>query len=115
MLPIKSSVLIGCMSGFISSTIGGFDQAELSLKTRFEGSIAIRMAAAAVRNADVISKEIFNQSVFRKIMKQLLAHVKEYTQKASVSIYEGSSVLSALDRSLANSKCIRYIIGDRNI
>lgn len=100
-MPAKRSI-----PGPVKAAIAACDQMELFLKICFEGSVVIRIIAALIRNVRVILKEIFKQSVSRRMLKQWLELVKEHTQKVSVSIYEGSSVLNALERALANSKLI---------
>lgn len=107
MLPTKSSISIEYILGLVRAAIIVCDQVELSLKTCFEGSTVIIIAAAEVRNACAILKEMFRQSVSRRMLKQWLVLIKEYAGKVSISIYEGSSVLGALERALANSKLIR--------
>ena len=86
MLPIKGSIIIGCISGFVKETILVCDQLELSLKACFEGSAAILIIAAALRSACAIPEEIFKQSVSRRMLKRwfgdlygsVLLHVISY-------------------------------------
>lgn len=107
MLPIKSSIFIECIVRFIKAPVVVFDRLELSLKTCFEGSAVILKATAAFRSTFAILREVFDYSLFRRISKQWLILIKEYTGKVLISIYEGSGVLRTLEHALSNSRLIR--------
>ena len=112
---INNSIFVRRIIVFVHAGNSICDYLDSYLRACYQDAWVICMLAGMGGRFRAVVKAMYRQSVFVRIAEQLLGSLAERAKAVLVISYEGSRMLSVLERALANSKLIRFNTGDKTI
>ena len=112
---ISNSIFVKGIMIFVHAASSICDHLDSYFRACYQEAWVTCVLVGMGRRFRAVIQAMCRQSVFVRIAEQLLGSLAERVKVILVSSYEGSRVLSALERALANSKLIRFNTGDKTI